>query len=51
MRAASAALIALLAPFGVTAQDTASYSIDPQQAKWRFTSVSRAPSALSGTII
>ena len=33
MRAASAALIVLLAPFGATAQDTASYSIDPQQSK------------------
>ena len=33
MRAVSAALIVLLAPFGATAQDTASYSIDPQQSK------------------
>src|SRR5258708_17654960 len=33
MRAASAALIVFLAPFGATAQDTAAYSIDPQQSK------------------
>src|SRR6266403_5478562 len=33
MRAVSAALIVLLAPFGATAQDTATYSIDPQQSK------------------
>src|SRR6266850_1383251 len=33
MRAVSAALIVLFAPFGATAQDSASYSIDPQQSK------------------
>jgi polyisoprenoid-binding protein YceI len=33
MRAVSAALIALLAPFSVGAQGSASYSIDPQQSK------------------
>ena len=33
MRPASASLIVLLAPFSLGAQDTASYSIDPQQSK------------------
>jgi len=33
MRAFSAALIVLLAPFGLGAQGTASYSVDPQQSK------------------